>query len=354
VSAPHGAEGRGGIFWPESLLAFGPHAGAHRVAIRATVSTLVPLATLLLIGRPEWAPWAAFGAFTALYGRNRVNLSRSTMQLTAAAVLVTMVGLGSLVATLPAPTWPMIAAGAVLAGLISIISDAEDWHPPGPLFALFAFSGSASLPDGSLADAGTATVVAAASAAFSLLVGSTGTAMRRARGLPVPRGELTRDWTLHAGRRVQLRRVARYAIGVLLAGGIAVLLGIGHPYWAMVSALVPVSTSTFVAGVVRGTHRMTGTVLGVLLAAGLLALHPSPLWVVALIVAFTFGAELLVGRNYGIAMICITPLALLAVHLATPTPVEHLLVDRLVESVVGALVGIVVGFATRQWGARPR
>ncbi|GEK78952.1 FUSC family protein [Agrococcus baldri] len=352
MTAPTPGDGRGGVFWRESLLAFGPHAGSHRVAIRATISTAVPLVLLLLIGRPEWAPWAAFGAFAALYGRNRVHLSRLTMQLTAAAVLVAMVGLGSLLAILPAPTWPMIVAGAALAGVISIISDAEDWHPPGPLFALFAFSGSASLPDGTLADAGTATLVAAASAAFAVLVGSAGTAMRRARGLPTPRGELSRDWTLRAGRRVQLRRVARYAIGVLLAGTIAVLLGIGHPYWAMVSALVPVSTPTFAAGVVRGTHRILGTTLGVVLAAGLLALQPSALWVVVLIVAFTFGAELLVGRNYGIAMICITPLALLAVHLATPTPPEVLLVDRLVESAVGALVGVVVGFATRGWGAR--
>ena len=351
MSEPAQRQG-GSVFWRESLLAWGPHAGAHRVAIRATISTLVPLTVLLLIGRPEWAPWAAFGAFTALYGRNRVHLSRLTMQLTAAGVLVSMVGLGSLVAALPEPTWAMIVSGAALAGLVSIVSDAEDWHPPGPLFALFAFSGSASLPDGDLADAGSATLVALASAAFAVLVGSTGTALRRARGLPTPVGELTRDWTLRAGRRVQLRRVARYAIGVLLAGAIAVLLGIGHPYWAMVSALVPVSTATFASGVVRGTHRILGTTLGVVVAAGLLALQPSALWVVVLIVVFTFGAELLVGRNYGIAMVCITPLALLAVHLASPTPVEELLVDRLVESIVGALVGVVVGFATRSWAPR--
>lgn len=352
MSEPAAPQPRG-AFWRESLLAFGPHAGAHRVAIRATLSTLVPLATLVLLGRPEWAPWAAFGAFTALYGRNRVHLSRLTMQLTAAAVLVSAVGLGSLVAALSSPIWVMVVGGAVLAAVISVISDAEDWHPPGPLFALFAFSGSASLPGGTLADAGTATLVALASAGFAVLVGAAGTALRRVRGVPAPRVALTRDWTLRAGRRVQLRRVARYAIGVLLAGTIAVLLGIGHPYWAMVSAVVPVSTATFAAGAVRGTHRILGTTLGVVVAAGLLALEPSPLGVVLLIGLFTFGAELLVGRNYGIAMVCITPLALLAVHLASPTPVIVLLVDRLVESVVGATVGILVGFATRGWAPKP-
>ncbi|SFS15209.1 Fusaric acid resistance protein-like [Agrococcus baldri] len=69
-------------------------------------------------------------------------------------------------------------------------------------------------------------------------------------------------------------------------------------------------------------------------------------------IAVTFVAELLVGRDYGIAMIAITPLALLAVPLASPTAVEVLVVDRLVESLVGALVGILVGFATRRWAPR--
>lgn len=333
-----------------AFLAFGPHDGAHRVAIRASVSTAVPLLVLVAIGHAEWGAWAAFGAFTSLYGRNRVQLPRLVMQSTAAVVMVAAVGLGSLVATLPAPAWPMIALGAVFAGLVSIVSDAEDWHPPGPLFALFAFSGSASLPGISLADAGIATVVATASAAISVLIGSIGTAWRRARRLPALESlPVARSYRLSPGRRVQLRRVARYALSVALAGSIATALGIGHPYWAMVSAVVPVSTGTFVAGLARGAHRILGTSLGVVLAAALLALRPSDVVVVLLIAAVAFGTELLVGRNYGVAMVFVTPLALLAVHLSSPVPVDRLLVDRLVESIVGALVGIAVGFATRRW-----
>lgn len=339
----------------EALLAFGPHDGAHRVAIRASISTAAPLLVLLLIGHSEWSAWAAFGAFASLYGRNRVRLTRLAMQSTAAGVMIAAVGLGSLVATLPFPGWPMIVGGAVFAGVVSVISDAEDWHPPGPLFALFAFSGSASIPGIALADAGIATLVAAASAAFAVLLGSVGTAWRRLRRLPPLESlPVARDYRLTPGRRVQLRRVARYAISVLLAGALATALGIGHPYWAMVSAVVPISTGTFVAGLARGTQRMVGTTLGVLLAAGVLAMRPSDLVIVLLIAIVAFGTELLVGRNYGIAMVFVTPLALLAVHLATPTPVEQLLVDRLVESIVGALIGIAVGFVTRRWGAAPR
>lgn len=341
--------------YKEALFAFGPYNGAHRVAIRATISTLVPLLVLLLLGHSEWSAWAAFGAFTSLYGRNRVHLPRIVMQSTAAGVMVAAVGIGSLVATLPAPVWPMIVGGAIFAGLISIVSDAEDWHPPGPLFALFAFSGSASIPDTTLADAGVATLVAFASAVFAVLIGSASTAWRRVRRQPPPAHEpVVRSYRLSPGRRVRLRRVARYAISVVLAGSIATLLGIGHPYWAMVSAVVPIGSGTFAAGLARGTHRIVGTTVGVLLAAAALVLQPSDLVIVLLVAACSFGVELLVGRNYGIAMVFVTPLALLAVHLATPTPVEQLLVDRLVESIIGALIGIGVGFATRRWGASPR
>jgi hypothetical protein len=339
----------------QALLSFGPHAGAHRVALRASVSTAVPLLVLLGLGHGEWSAWAAFGAFAALYGRNRVHLTRLAMQSTAAGVMVTAVALGSLVATLPQPLWPMIVGGAAFAGLVSIVSDAEDWHPPGPLFALFAFSGSASIPGMTIADVGTAVAVAAASAGFALVLGSVGAAWRRARRLPpIESTPTARAYRLAPGRRVQLRRVARYAIGVLLAGSVAAGLDIGHPYWAMVSAVVPISAGAFVAGLARGTQRILGTTLGVLLAAGVLVLEPSALVVVLLIAVIAFGAELLVGRNYGLAMVFVTPLALLAVHLASPTPVEQLVVDRLVESAIGAVIGVAVGFATRRWGAATR
>ncbi len=337
----------------EALLAFGPHDGAHRVALRVMLSTVAPLLVLLAIGRIELAAFAAFGSFAALYGRNRVHLPRLVMQLTAAAVMVAAVALGALVATLPEPAWAMVLGGAAFAGLVSVISDAEDWHPPGVLFALFAFSGSASIPSVGLSDVGIAALVAACAAAFAVLVGTAGTALRVARGLPQAEAlPVDRDYRLRDRHRVQLRRVGRYAASVVLAGGLAIVLGIGHPYWAMVSAVVPHAAGAVTAGIARGIHRILGTAVGVLLAAGVLALDPGDLLIVALMGAAVFGAELLIGRNYGIAMVFVTPLALLAVHLASPTPVEVLLVDRLLESIIGALVGIAVGLATARWWTR--
>ena len=43
----------------------------------------------------------------------------------------------------------------------------------------------------------------------------------------------------------------------------------------------------------------------------------------------------------------VTPLALLMVHLAAPTSPRELLLDRAVETLLGVLVGVAVGWLTR-------
>jgi len=58
------------------------------------------------------------------------------------------------------------------------------------------------------------------------------------------------------------------------------------------------------------------------------------------------GAELFVGRNYGIAMVFITPLALLMISLASPATPGMLLRDRVLETVIGVAVGTVVAIVS--------
>ncbi|WP_185747312.1 hypothetical protein [Humibacillus xanthopallidus] len=76
------------------LLGWGPHRGAHRVALRAGVSVLVPLLALVLAGRVESTAYAAFGAFTSLYGRNHGRAERAGMQIVDGTFLTVTVVLG--------------------------------------------------------------------------------------------------------------------------------------------------------------------------------------------------------------------------------------------------------------------
>src|SRR6476619_6393307 len=148
------------------LLDFRPHAGAHRVALRAGVSVLVPLLVIASIDRPEWTMYAAFGAFTSLYGRNHVHLSRAAMQASAGAALTVSVVLGVLAGSVGSRDWLAVAGCCVVAGLGTLLSSVQDWHPPGPLFLVFAFGAVASAPH-ELRETPVAAAVCATSVLFS-------------------------------------------------------------------------------------------------------------------------------------------------------------------------------------------
>jgi len=55
-----------------------------------------------------------------------------------------------------------------------------------------------------------------------------------------------------------------------------------------------------------------------------------------------FGAEILVGRHYGAALLCITPLALVVAWIAAPVDLGGLVADRVIETVIGCAVGVAV------------
>ena len=319
------------------LTRLGPHAGAHRVAVRAGVSVLVPLLALWLAGREEWAIYATFGAFTSLYGRERVGRARLWLQGSLALYLTVAVVLGTVVATSPERAWIAVPATATVAALGSLASDAERWHPPGPLFLVFAFAACAAVPsDGS--DVPTALAVAASSAAFAMLVGNAGAFWRRDPGGPGRRPSYLASLRWH---------VLPCSLGVFVAGAVTTLAGIGHPYWAMVSAVVPLVAQDLRHQVVRGLHRVVGTAAGLLVAGVLLAVDPPVLVTVLVVGLLQVLAELLVGRNYALALVAVTPLALLMVHLAAPVPASTLLADRGIETVIGVVAGLAVGYLTR-------
>lgn len=322
------------------LLRLGPHGGAHRVATRAAVSVLVPLAAVTIAGRPEWSPYAAFGAFASLYGRNHRHLSRATMQLTAGAALLAAVVLGVLVGGLPAAAWWAVPVAGFVAYLGSSLALAQDWHPPGSLFLVFAFGACSSAPH-VLGDVLPAVLVTGGSALFAVMVGALGGLVHgpKASALPV---RWHRSWL-----------PARDACAVVLAGSVAVGVGIGHPYWAMVAAVAPLSVRGVSGQLTRAVHRVVGTLLGLLPAAALLELELRGVALVVLVAVMQFVTELLVGRNYGVALLFITPLALLMGQTVRHVPAAGLLFDRGVETVVGSLVGVAVLVAVHRFGRQP-
>ena len=321
---------------PRQFFVVGPHAGAHRVALRAGLSVAIPLLALHATGRLDLSLYATFGAFTSLYGRADGHAARGRMQLSAAAVLVLCVTLGTAIATASARDWLVLPVAALVAAGANLVSDAARWHPPGALFPIFALAACAAVP-ADPARVPLAAAVAAASALLAVAIGVAG-GLRRGRSPVVGRG---RGWG-----SVTPPDAARAAVVTLVAGAIPTALGLGHPYWAMVAGLAAIAGPDTTARLVRAGHRAAGTLLGVALAAVLLALPLSALGTIAAVVALQCLAELLVGRNYALALIAVTPLALLMVELAHPVGSSTLLRDRALETLLGAAVGAVVTVLT--------
>ena len=146
--------------------------------------------------------------------------------------------------------------------------------------------------------------------------------------------------------RPPLRVVSAHALTCFVAAAAAGMLslagGLPHPYWAMVSAIVPVVGSTTVGQMTRATHRMIGTFLG-LGATGLILFYtPSGAVLIVILALLTAATELMVARNYGLAMLFLTPLTIGMMSLNHPQPLGPLLVDRALETCIGLAVVMVL------------
>lgn len=143
----------------------------------------------------------------------------------------------------------------------------------------------------------------------------------------------------------------RTALGCALAGYVSLALGIGRPYWALVTAAsLYQATLTLTWG--RGVQRVVGNVLGVLLFAALVPLaHTGEVALVLCCLALNFGAEALIGRNYWLGSVCVTPMALLVTEFTGFQEPGRLITERVVDTLVGALVGLIAAVAVpdRAW-----
>jgi uncharacterized membrane protein YccC len=310
-------------------------------ALRSAASLGVPLLVLWSLDRLDLGLYATFGAFAGVYGGTARFRARWRVQVRAGAVLVGAVVLGVLIALSPHRGWLAIPVVAVWAAISSQLSDRLAWRPPGPMFPVFALAACSAVPAGS-GRIGPAVLTALGSGVWAV-----GLAAAEVLGLgadspagPPPEAE-------HPRNR-QIIQAARCAGAVLIAGVIASLAGIGHPYWAMVAAVVPLAAHTYTSQITRGLHRVLGTAAGIGVAALLLSLHLPALLIVLVAMLLQGTAELFVVRHYGLALVAITPLALLLVQVADPQPVGALVGDRLLETCVGVAVGLLAVMITRE------
>ncbi|GAA0471573.1 FUSC family protein [Streptomyces olivaceiscleroticus] len=134
---------------------------------------------------------------------------------------------------------------------------------------------------------------------------------------------------------------ARVMIGCTLAGWASMAIGSEHPYWAVVTAASVFQANTTLSWQ-RAVQRSLGNLLGLLLFTALLPLiHTGHLAMVLLVILFQIGAEAWIPRNYWLGSVCVTPMALLLTSFGNALPANVLVRDRWVDTVVGAIIGLI-------------
>lgn len=174
-----------------------------------------------------------------------------------------------------------------------------------------------------------------------------------AAGAPVVRRpeSFVRRGLRDLGDRAICIGAGRVFLASLLAGWLAAAVGLQHPLWATMGAMAALQGADYRHTVARAIGRLVGNVGGAVLAAGLLVLDLDYWPMVAAIVLCQVLTEMFVTRNYAIATVFITSMALLLTAVAEPLEPD-IGVSRVADTLIGVVVGVIVAAVTVDRGDR--
>lgn len=128
------------------------------------------------------------------------------------------------------------------------------------------------------------------------------------------------------------------------------LLHLQNPYWLPISCIAVMQGATLYHIWQRSFHRILGTFIGFGLCWIVLSISTTPLSMCLTIIAFQFIIEMLVVRQYALAVIFITPLTVLLAEAGNPMihDPNALLYIRLIDITIGSLIGALGGWILHQ------
>ncbi len=159
------------------------------------------------------------------------------------------------------------------------------------------------------------------------------TTMPHAR--PTARYRIYRSLTADSHAMVTAKKVL---IAALATGVVGIALGLNRPDWGVISALLILQNGPEkVPGTIRGSHRVLGSILGLVVFSMFYFFGVEGWSLLAALALCQFFAEVMVVKNYALCVIFSTPLALLMGGISEP--LGSLIVSR------GMEIGLSVVFA---------
>lgn len=304
---------------------------------QAALTTLIALPLVLLSPWSHLVGFAALGALPALFGRFAPPARRGGIVLLCALSQIFAVLVMSLTVWAGVAIVGQILMLAILAGFFYFLGAVGRFGPPGAL--IFIFAASASMADVRMLDQLFERAAATGSIGlFAVLICVATEWLRRRAGAS---GEMTIDTV--GPRRDIVAAAARIAVGSGAAAFAAHALGAAHPGWAAMGAMAVMQGAHLHIRMNRAIQRTVGTIVGACLVWILLSFTPAPAAIIAILVLLTVATEVIIGFNYALGQMLVTPMALLMTYLAAPgLSGTTLAIERVADTVLGAVIGMIM------------
>jgi len=303
--------------------------------LQSALAAAIALPLVHLSPWPHLIGFAALGTLVALFGRFAPERRRSSIVLLCALLQTGTVFAMSTAAFFGLPVWALLVLLAIGCGALFFVSVSGRFGAPGAL--IFVFAAGASMEAApAFAAVLERTAATAAAAALAWLVCA---ATEYFRHKATPNGPFVVEVVNPLAER--LTAALRISIGSAVAIFASHALGADHPAWAAMGALAVMQGAHLHISMHRALQRMAGTVVGALLAWLILLLDPSLWTIIAVLVGLQIATEMIIGSNYGLGQILVTPMALLMTYLANPGAADMAMVpERVIDTLLGAAIGI--------------
>ncbi|GAA0692508.1 FUSC family protein [Marinobacterium maritimum] len=306
--------------------------------LQAAITSVIALPLTYLSPWSHLIGFAALGTLVALLGRFAPGKKRHLTLFQAGLCQVLVVLIMSSAAWLGAPELLELSLLALLCGVLLFICVTGNFGPPGALIFIFA-AGASMTTEISLEQVVQRTLMTAVVAVLAWAVCALTEPLRQ---LPGPESNFPEEPQRPLTHR--LIAAARISVGAGFAIFIAsYALEANYPAWAAMGALAIMQGTHLHISMNRALQRMAGTVAGAVLAWILLQQAPS-IWFLILIVAvLQLLTEFVIGFNYALGLLFVTPMALLMTYLGANGNVGmEIVTERLLDTLLGAGIGIAV------------
>jgi hypothetical protein len=327
-----------------SLFVFRPSPTRWPIAVGAGLAIGLPISILTLLGQPQLGLIASTGGFLALYMSNRTRRER--------AKLLPLIGLGLIFSGAVG----IVSSSSVLFSLIalflltvagSVVLLGFGAGPPGGLFFMLVAGASIRLTaptdlDGVGLNGWLVLGMLCIGAVIAYVVILVPLLAPRVRARDKEAGTKIAPLRFQVSGDTRVI-IIRLTIACAIGAAVSAPLGVHRTYWVLLTVIAILQNGRQVRlTALRGVHRVVGTFVGLGLFALILSLDPQGLWLALLLALLQATVELVVIRNYGLALIFITPLALLIAAQGDPGDIGSVVLTRVIDTLLGAAIALAV------------